>query len=139
MRTPPPAEAHDDFRTGKRRSSRTEAFRYEEREAPAPELVDLEKHPRGLCRGVREIRFLCDVQRRHDQQCTTVFGRIFPVKKKRLLPSCTRCVFDLLASVPAIGSLDLVFRRNLLWMLEVVSRRKGQVLFRQGDEQETVR
>eukprot|EP00752_Nemacystus_decipiens_P007240 g6481.t1 len=49
-----------------------------------------------------------------------------------------RCVFDLLASVPAVGSLDLVFRRKLLWMLDVVSRRKGQVLFRQGDEQETL-
>lgn len=49
-----------------------------------------------------------------------------------------RCVFDLLASVPAIGSLDLVFRRKLLWMLELVTRRRGDFLFRQDDEQETV-
>ncbi|CAM9301453.1 unnamed protein product, partial [Scytosiphon promiscuus] len=49
-----------------------------------------------------------------------------------------RCVFDLLASVPAIGCLDLVFRRKLLWMLELVTRRKGDFLFRQDDEQETI-
>jgi len=41
--------------------------------------------------------------------------------------------------VPAIGSLDLVYRRKLIWMLDIVSLRKSQVVFSQDDEQETVR
>ncbi|CAM9169493.1 unnamed protein product [Ectocarpus sp. 6 AP-2014] len=49
-----------------------------------------------------------------------------------------RCVFDLLGAVPLIGSLDPVFRKKLLWMLDLASRQEGQILFRQGDEQETL-
>ncbi|CAM9573393.1 unnamed protein product [Ectocarpus sp. 13 AM-2016] len=49
-----------------------------------------------------------------------------------------RCVFDLLGAVPLIRSLDPVFRRKLLWMLDVANRQEGQILFRQGDKQEAL-
>ncbi|CAM9178272.1 unnamed protein product [Ectocarpus fasciculatus] len=49
-----------------------------------------------------------------------------------------RCVFDLLGAVPVIGSLDPVFRRKLLWMLDLANRREGQILFRQGDKQQAL-
>lgn len=46
-------------------------------------------------------------------------------------------VYELLASVPAINSLDSVFRRKLLPRLELVRFREGGVIFHQGDEQDT--
>ncbi|CAB1104214.1 unnamed protein product [Ectocarpus sp. CCAP 1310/34] len=49
-----------------------------------------------------------------------------------------RCVFDLLGAVPLIRSLDPVFRRRLLWMLDLANRQEGQILFRQGDKQEAL-
>ncbi|CAM9378300.1 unnamed protein product [Ectocarpus sp. 12 AP-2014] len=49
-----------------------------------------------------------------------------------------RCVFDLLGAVPLIRSLDAVFRRKLLWMLDLTGRQEGQILFRQGDKQEAL-
>lgn len=52
-----------------------------------------------------------------------------------------RCsaVFELLSSIPAIKSLDSVFRRKLLPQLELVTCRKGDVIFREDLQQEMVR
>lgn len=47
-------------------------------------------------------------------------------------------VYELLASVPAINSLDSVFRRKLLPRLELVRFGEGEVVFHQGDQQDTV-
>ncbi|CAM9433121.1 unnamed protein product [Ectocarpus sp. 4 AP-2014] len=52
--------------------------------------------------------------------------------------NCSRCVFDLLGAVPLIRRLDQVFRRKLLWMLDLARRQEGQILFRQGDKQEAL-
>lgn len=47
-------------------------------------------------------------------------------------------VYELLASVPAINSLDSVFRRKLLPRLELVRFGGGGVVFHQGDQQDAV-
>lgn len=57
------------------------------------------------------------------------------------LQANTRCsaVYELLASVPAIHTLDSVFQRKLLPHLELEHHPLGAIIFRQGDEEETVR
>lgn len=47
-------------------------------------------------------------------------------------------IFELLDAVPAISGLDSVFRRKLLQHLELVTPAEGEVVFHQGDNEETV-